>query len=127
MYRSILVPLDGSAFSEHALPLALSIARRAKADQFAKVAEEVREEADAYLEGVAARLRARSLSVRTRVVREDHPATAILRAAVPPRIDAVALETHGRHGLARLFLGSVADKVIRGASVPVLVHRPHHS
>ena len=38
--------------------------------------------------------------------------------------DAVALETHGRHGLSRLILGSVADKVVRGAHAPVLVHRP---
>jgi nucleotide-binding universal stress UspA family protein len=36
----------------------------------------------------------------------------------------IALETHGRRGLSRLVLGSVADKVIRGASCPVLVHRP---
>jgi hypothetical protein len=38
-------------------------------------------------------------------------------------VSLIALETHGRRGLPRLLLGSVADKVIRGASVPVLVHR----
>jgi hypothetical protein len=37
---------------------------------------------------------------------------------------AAARETHGRSGAARLFLGSVADKIIRGAGVPVLLHRP---
>jgi nucleotide-binding universal stress UspA family protein len=37
--------------------------------------------------------------------------------------DLIAPETHGRRGLPRLLPGSVADKVIRGASVPVLVHR----
>jgi nucleotide-binding universal stress UspA family protein len=95
-------------------------------DQVAKLAAEVRKEAEAYLDRVAGRLRARSLSVRTRVAQEDQPAAAILREAAPPRIDAVALETHGRRGLARLFLGSVADKVIRAASVPVLIHRPPH-
>jgi nucleotide-binding universal stress UspA family protein len=95
----------------------LNLGAQLMLDQVAKLAAEVRKEAEAYLERVAGRLRAQSLSVRTRVALEDQPAAAILRAAV-------ALETHGRRGLSRLFLGSVADKVIRGASVPVLVHRP---
>jgi nucleotide-binding universal stress UspA family protein len=59
------------------------------------------------------------------VVVEERPGVAILHEATPPAIDLVALETHGRRGLTRLILGSVADKVIRGAGVPVLVHRPH--
>jgi nucleotide-binding universal stress UspA family protein len=39
-------------------------------------------------------------------------------------MDLIALETHGRSGLARWLVGGVADKVVRGASVPVLLHRP---
>ena len=62
--------------------------------------------------------------MRTRVAVEDQPAAAILREAAAACCDLVALATHGRHGLARLLLGSVADKIIRGAAVPVLVHRP---
>jgi nucleotide-binding universal stress UspA family protein len=54
---------------------------------------------------------------------EHHPAAAILQEAAEP-IDLIALETHGRRGLSRLFLGSVADKVIRGTSLAVLVHKP---
>ena len=38
--------------------------------------------------------------------------------------DLVAIETHGRGGLSRLFLGSVADKVLRGSTLPVLLQRP---
>jgi nucleotide-binding universal stress UspA family protein len=95
-------------------------------DRMAKLEAAVRKEAEGYLEGVAGRLRARSLRVRTAVAVENQPAVGILHQAAAPGIDAVALETHGRHGLARLFLGSVADKVIRGAPVPVLVHRPRH-
>jgi nucleotide-binding universal stress UspA family protein len=87
--------------------------------------EEVRRQAVTYLEGVAARLRARGLKVHTLVAAEDQPALAILHEAAPP-IDMVALQTHGRGGLSRLLLGSVADKVIRGAAVPVLVQRPAH-
>src|SRR5262249_25420545 len=82
------------------------------------------EEAKAYLEGVAERLRARSVRVRTRVVLEEKPGSAIVREAVPSAIDLIAMGTHGRRGLSRLFLGRVADKVIRGAAVPVLVERP---
>ena len=36
----------------------------------------------------------------------------------------IAIETHGRGGLSRLLLGSVADKVIRGSTLPILVHKP---
>ena len=43
--------------------------------------------------------------------------------AVRQGADVIALETHGRGGLARLLVGSVADKVLRSASVPVLIHR----
>jgi nucleotide-binding universal stress UspA family protein len=49
---------------------------------------------------------------------------AILDYASDHRADLIALETQGRSGLARLLLGSVADKVVRGAGTPVLLHRP---
>jgi Universal stress protein UspA and related nucleotide-binding proteins len=53
-----------------------------------------------------------------------NPADAILNVARPERVAVVALATHGRGGLRRLVLGSVADKLVRGADVPVLVYRP---
>jgi len=83
-----------------------------------------RREAEAYLEAVAQRLRSEGLAVRTRVVCNDMPAAAILEQAQTDAADLIALATHGRHGIARLFLGSVADKVLRGASLPMLVQRP---
>jgi nucleotide-binding universal stress UspA family protein len=86
--------------------------------------EQDRKDAQKYLEAVAARLRERSLRARTRVAVNAQPAVAILDEVKANRIDLVALETHGRSGLPRLFLGSVADKVLRGATVPVLVQRP---
>ena len=87
--------------------------------------EQVKNEAHGYLEQVAERLRGQGLTVATQVAVEEQPGVAILHRAQPP-IDLIALETHGRRGLSRLFLGSVADKVIRGAPVPVLVQRPSH-
>jgi nucleotide-binding universal stress UspA family protein len=53
-----------------------------------------------------------------------NPADAILDVARPERVAVVALATHGRGGLRRLILGSVADKLVRGAEVPVLVYHP---
>jgi nucleotide-binding universal stress UspA family protein len=81
-------------------------------------------EAREYLDKIAERLRYRGLKVSTHVVVEDRPAEAILHEAEAEGASMIALETHGRHGLARLFLGSVTDKVVRGAHVPVLVQRP---
>jgi nucleotide-binding universal stress UspA family protein len=104
----------------------LNVAAQGMLNQLAKLAAKERKEAAVYLERVAGRLRARSLIVQTRVALQDQPAAAILREATASGIDAIALETHGRRGLSRLFLGSVADKVIRGGAVPVLVHRPPH-
>jgi nucleotide-binding universal stress UspA family protein len=81
-------------------------------------------EAQGYLERIAEQLRARALTVQTRVVSQERPATAILEDASAHGADLIALATHGRGGLKRLLLGSVADKVLRGAATPVLVNRP---
>jgi nucleotide-binding universal stress UspA family protein len=153
--RHILLPLDGSGLAEQMIGPAVTLASLCSADllllrairpvmptplgsefgsmgptveklieQIRSIHEQVYQEADGYLEGVAQRLRGRGLTVRTRVVIEDQPALAVLHEAKPPAIDLIALQTHGRGGLARLLLGSVADKVIRGAAVPALVRRP---
>jgi nucleotide-binding universal stress UspA family protein len=84
----------------------------------------VRDAAELYLEGVAIRLRARGLRVRTRVTVERPAAAVILDEAGARPGQVIALHSHGRAGLSRLLLGSVADKVIRGAACPVLVQCP---
>jgi len=89
-----------------------------------RMQEQLFREADEYLTGIAHSLEARGLKVRTHVVAEDRPALGILNEAEGEHAGLIALETHGRGGLARLFFGSTADKVVRGAHVPVLVHRP---
>lgn len=99
-------------------------AARALLRQVQELQERLRQDAEQYLEKVAAGLRARGLQVQTQVVVEDQPALAILHEAEQERAALIALETHGRRGLSRLILGSVADKVVRGSHVPVLVHRP---
>jgi nucleotide-binding universal stress UspA family protein len=99
---------------------------RVMLDRIDELQHQLQQEAANYLDQVAERLRQRSLRVATRVVVAEQPAAAILHEASPPAVDLIALETHGRRGLSRVLLGSVADKVIRGAAVPVLVQRPVH-
>jgi nucleotide-binding universal stress UspA family protein len=81
-------------------------------------------EAQNYLERLAERLRGRSLTVQTRVVSHEQPATAILDDVQKSPVELIALATHGRGGLKRLLLGSVADKVLRGGTTPMLMYRP---
>jgi nucleotide-binding universal stress UspA family protein len=76
-----------------------------------------------YLERLAGRWRARSYTVNAQVISNDRPAVAILDQASVQGADLIALATHGRGGLKRLILGSVTDKVLRGADTAVLVYR----
>lgn len=93
-------------------------------DRIEKVEGQLREQASNYLDGVARPLRAEGLKVATKLALEERPGIAILQEAAKGGADLIAIETHGRHGLPRLLLGSVADKVIRGSTIPILVHRP---
>jgi nucleotide-binding universal stress UspA family protein len=80
--------------------------------------------AEAYLEQVARRLRARAFEVRTTVLTDAEPAAGILRRAAEAGADLVALATHGRGGLGRLLVGSVAERVQAAAGQAVLLYRP---
>jgi nucleotide-binding universal stress UspA family protein len=86
--------------------------------------EASRLQAKRQLERLADRLRERDLKVDTRVVTGINPAGGLLETLSEDRYDLIALTTHGRTGLRRLLVGSVADKVIRAAAKPVLVLRP---
>jgi len=140
---NVVVPLDGSALAEKALEPALEVARLAEGGcTLLRVVEihsslpdappgspgqpgEIHvEEARAYLEGVAGRLRHRGEVVQTHVVVGRGAAETILEQARGLGSDLIALATHGRGGIRRLLLGSVADKVVRGAAIPVLAYRP---
>jgi nucleotide-binding universal stress UspA family protein len=146
----VLVPLDGSAMGEQVLPFALMLGSAARArytllhvinpsararselqidmpedaDDAAEIEVQRVRAAERYLHTVAERLRADQANVETRIVIEPQAATAILNEAQDGENSVIALATHGRGGVARLLLGSVADKVVRGANVPVLLYRP---
>lgn len=94
-------------------------------EQVQTLQKQQQNDAQAYLDTVAPRLTSRGCRVQTRVVVDEQPALGILLEAQARNADLVALETHARRGLARLFLGSVADKVIRGSGLSVLIAHPH--
>jgi nucleotide-binding universal stress UspA family protein len=139
--RTMLVALDGTPEAEQILepagvlakllgasctllrvvPTAVPHGIRKETAVGAALADKLRAEAHVYLQRLSASLRDRGIAVQTCITADAHAATAILKAS--GEYDLLALETHGRRGLPRLFLGSVADKVVRGASIPVLVHR----
>jgi len=140
---ALLVPLDGSTFAEAALPHAIGLARvfngtivllRVVAPVMAlygypgvRVAQEALGEefvqAEVYLGEVAERLRADGLAVETSV-REGWPADVISQLTVAPAPRLVVMATHGRTGVERLLLGSVALEVVRRGALPVLLVRP---
>jgi len=131
----ILVPLDGSALAEAALPDAASLAGAESELILVRAAEartipggdpveaqvKVVRVAEEYLAGVAARLESRgSPSVKT-TVWYGPAASAIVDAARLLRADLIVMSTHGRSGLGRLVLGSVAESVLRGTTTPILL------
>jgi nucleotide-binding universal stress UspA family protein len=80
------------------------------------------QESRAYLKRHADDLSASGLAVRT-AVRTGDPAAEIIRGAREYQADLIAMTTHGRSGLSRLIFGSVAEAVLRRASVPVFLTR----
>lgn len=135
MITRILVPLDGSEFAERALPVAASIARATGAAIDVVLVHERspvrtdREETvmwraeDVYLDRLA---RALADDARVQVASETiagSPAHAICARAADRKADLVVMSSHGRTGFNRLWLGSVADAVMRQARVPVLLVR----
>lgn len=133
--RSILVALDLSTASEAVLDPVTALANLSDGHiTLAHVLEPVsdvtalarhRELAQRQLDRVADRLRFRGLSVSTRLLIETSPALGLLNELEQQCYDVIALTTHGQGGLQRLFLGSVAESLIRRAPKPVLVVRPH--
>ncbi len=78
--------------------------------------------AERYLQDKAAELRPKGLKLHTTVLMGD-PSAQIIKYAQDRGADLIAICTHGRGGLSRMFLGSVADKVMRQGTVPVLLIR----
>jgi nucleotide-binding universal stress UspA family protein len=144
MYERMLVPLDGSEVAEGILPFVEQVAGPldaevvlfrvieppspvelvASAGVVAADTFTVRDvEAKAYLSELQRRLSKKGLRIRTRVALGGPPAEEILAAIKATSADLVAMATHGRSGIGRALLGSVAESVLRASPVPVLMIR----
>lgn len=153
--KHALVPLDGSRLAEAILPHVVPLCQAWKAEltlarfveplhgqmqyqssagfaplnppmkeELDRMEKAHQEEASEYLREVVQKLESQNVSVHTHIACEDSPGPAVLKLAEEGDMNMIAMETHGRRGLPRFFMGSVADKVIRGTNNPILIHRP---
>ena len=140
MFFKILVPLDGSKYSEAALQSASFMARAFNADLKLVTVEEIampiypgevdtqmlvdlEKDSQAYLDSMAHQLRQEGCCVTTAVLPPGPPADRILDEVKRERTDLIVVGSHGRTGLTRLLLGSVAEKLARHAPCPVMIAR----
>ena len=144
VFGKILVPLDGSRAAEAALEQASYLASidhgnvhlvhamtdsRLTEDPSIRLDVEERREmqdrtqAASYVDGIKARLQAQGVSCESHILDAGNPAQQILEFAASQSIDLIVLTSHGRSGLSRFLLGSIAEKVMRHASCLVLVVR----
>src|SRR6185295_1012964 len=142
MFSRILVPLDGSPRAELILSQVGRILRREDSEvlllrvvdiplpfggpeisgqmDVAQLRAQGREEAQKYVDDLARRFTERGAKVHGRVA-EGSPAEVILETARSEGATLIAMATHGRSGLLRWMLGSVAEKVARAADIPLLL------
>lgn len=157
MFKKILVPIDGSEFSEKAISVACELARPNQSELYLAQAVGVIENtyildpavnvpsgkdslllphrqrigipnpvatlATDYLEALQSRLVDLGYVVHTHVM-EGRAAEAILDYAMTVQPDVIVMSTHGRSGIGRWLLGSVADRVMQHSNVPVMLVRP---
>jgi nucleotide-binding universal stress UspA family protein len=147
MYKKILVPLDGSELAECVLPHVESIARGCGAqgvvfirvvepfhlpsgylgpgfepDDIQRIDADNKASAEKYLAELSGRTKYDGVTVQS-VVMMGRAADSIAEYAAKNAVDLIAIATHGRSGISRWALGSVADRVLRSACVPVLMIR----
>jgi nucleotide-binding universal stress UspA family protein len=145
MYARIIVPLDGSELAEHALAHAQELAKALSAPvhllrivdvtrlerygayglalEYAGLSEVATEEERAsreYLDGVSSRVSETGLTVTTEIARG---LVVPLLTEIAQPADLIVMASHGRSGISRWFLGSVAEEVVRKSASPVLIVR----
>jgi nucleotide-binding universal stress UspA family protein len=138
MYQKILVPLDGSELAECVLPHVEAMAGGCKVKDvvLARVVEPFRQPsgsdyaidsqsmagADQYLKQVKTKMKLSGSTVATEILR-GNPASELADYAAKNGVDLIVIATHGRSGVSRWVWGSVADRILRSACVPVLMVR----
>jgi nucleotide-binding universal stress UspA family protein len=146
-FERVLIPVDGSEEGDAILTPALALGKACDSDfvllhvsgfteEFTssylphtvqineETLEEERKKAEDDIAARVERLSSEGVEVTGQVVLDNSPSTGVLHFAAQHDIDLIAMATHGRGRVARMVLGSVTDKVLRGAHHPVLVCRP---
>lgn len=143
MYKKILVPLDGSELAECALEHVRAIAKGCQVgevvlirvlepllpttpgyvatEHFRQAEERFEAEARKYLDKVADSLKKDGIPAKTELVIGGEPAAKILEVAEEGKADLIIMSTHGRSGVSRWLLGSVAQRVVTHSTIPVLM------
>jgi nucleotide-binding universal stress UspA family protein len=138
--RRVLVPLDGSDFSEQVLDAVAPLLMALQAEptllhilsprpllrsgmQERRVLH-THQQAISYLQGVADRFHGRLPAAILTALEDSQPGNVITSLLAAGKFDMVAMATHGRSGVSRLLLGSVAEEVLRHVEQPVLMVRP---
>ena len=146
MFKSILIPTDGSDLSQRAVTIAMELAKVHQARVTAihvipdyhlliayegafdpvteeRIEEEAKTRAESYLAYVRKCAQDAGVSCDTVCETSDHPYDAILKVADARRCDLIVMTSHGRKGLVAVLLGSETRKVLTHARIPVLVVR----
>jgi nucleotide-binding universal stress UspA family protein len=146
-FDHILIPMDGSEEGDSILTPALELGKAGDSDfalmhvsgiteEYAsglvpfgvlidpKTMEQERKKAKEDIDARIERLRGEGVEATGHLVLNNSPSNGVLEFAAEHDIDLIAMATHGRGRVARLVLGSVTDKVLRGTHLPVLIYRP---
>jgi len=138
MFKKILVPLDGSKLAEKILPrvewlakihgaevtlLRVALAHTLPGQDPVQHQLNAVKEAEEYLATAEEWMRGVDVNTKS-VVRYGNEAQEIVDHARDRGFDLIAMSTHGRSGFSQFVLGSVANKVISLATVPILLYRP---
>lgn len=143
MFKRILLPTDGSQGASEALNCATAIARKFDSELevvfvtephpmlTAPYSESIlmdalqatREEGENVLAQATETARQSGIDQVKSAMLEGHPAEEIVRYAREHQMDIIVMGTHGRRGINRMLLGSIAEEVVRTASMPVMTVR----
>ncbi len=124
--RSALVPTDLSPFANRAVAYAFSMTPPTGEVHLVHV---LKDDAEGDEADIARQLRAlapagSTQTVHAHVVRGDDAATTLAQCAARHGVDVICISSHGRSGIKRALVGSVADRLLRATRLPVLVLRP---
>ena len=145
MYKKILVPLDGSPLAEAALPHAEALAKAEDSEivllrvpvlpnsefiardpaMASIILKDMEQESETYVREEVEKIRKGGFHKVKGIVREGYVPETILDIADEIHADVIAMSTHGRTGIQRWLMGSVADRVVHHSHIPVLLIHPN--